>query len=374
MKKAVVFSSLAMAALVVAMPVSAKTLKAAHYLSPKHPVGLGYQLFADTLKAETKGSLSVRIFAGESLLGAKALSDGVRDGVADMAFEALTYTPSYYPHGILMSDLAMVGEDDMAAAFAITELFTLHCKPCLAEFQKQNQVFITMMSTGPYVLVGNTDVNGVAAIKGKKLRAGGPLWDRFARYAGATGVNIPSSEIYESLSRGIVDAAMIAIGSLKSNGLADVAKQVVVLPLGSWRAGSLFSTNRDTWSALTTEERRAYFKAATIAMVKVVDEYAANDDAAIGLAKEKGIPVQKPAPDLAKLRADFVEADLPTIIADAKGKLGIADAEEFVATYKQLYAKYDGLIPPVRKDPTKLAALLYAEVFAKLDPATYEVK
>src|SRR5690606_41064249 len=66
--------------------------------------------------------------------------------VANVGFATWTYTPSYYPHGILLNDLAMQGEDDMVAVFAITELFTLHCKPCLAEFAKQNQVFLTGMS------------------------------------------------------------------------------------------------------------------------------------------------------------------------------------------------------------------------------------
>src|SRR5690606_18100600 len=76
---------------------SALTLKAAHYLPPTHPIGLGYQTFADELKKNTDGEISVRIFPGESLLAAKALSDGIRDRVADLGFDTLTYTPSYYP-------------------------------------------------------------------------------------------------------------------------------------------------------------------------------------------------------------------------------------------------------------------------------------
>src|SRR3546814_16008212 len=80
---------------------SAVTLKAAHYLSPKHPIGLGYETFASELKKNTNGEVTVRIFAGESQLGAKALSDGVRDQVADNGFDTLTHPPSYSPHGIL---------------------------------------------------------------------------------------------------------------------------------------------------------------------------------------------------------------------------------------------------------------------------------
>ncbi len=371
------FAVLLAGALLAVSPVpdaAAKTLKAAHYLSPRHPVGLGYQTFADELKRNTNGDLTVRIFAGESLLGAKAISDGVRDGVADIGFDTLTYTPAYYPHGMLMNDLAMVGENDMAAAFAITELFALECPACLTEFERQNQVYVSGVSTGPYVLIGKGDMNSPEALRGKALRAGGPLWDRFARFAGATGVNIPTSEMYEGLSRGILNGAIYAVGGLKSHGLADVATQVVMLPLGSFRAGNLYSFNRDVWSSLTPEQRKAVFQAASVALVRTVNAYHAVDDEGVALGKEKGIAILEPNPGLVKLRREFVEQDLLEVVANAQKSLGIADAEKFVADYQRLYAKYLPLVEPIKDDPAKLADLLYNQVYAKLDSATYGVK
>jgi TRAP-type C4-dicarboxylate transport system substrate-binding protein len=353
---------------------SAVTLKAAHYLSPKHPVGVGYETFAAELKKNTKGEVTVRIFPGESLLGAKAISDGIRDKVADVGFDTLTYTPSYYPHGILLNDLAMVGENDMAAAMAITELFMVHCTPCRMEFEKQNQIFGGGMSTAPYVLVAKGDLNSAEKIKGKKLRAGGSLWDRFANSVGATGVNVPSSEMYESLSRGIIDAAIYAVGGLKTHGLADAANQVVMLNLGSFRAGNLYSFNRDTWSKLTTEQRAAAFKAIPVAIVRTVNEYHLGDKAALELAKEKKIPIVQPDASLTKARKDFVEKDLNGIIENAKTKLKIDGAKEFVDKYRELLAKYEKLIAPIEADAAKLSDMFYNEVYAKLDPAKYGVK
>lgn len=352
---------------------SALTLKAAHYLPPTHPVGLGYQTFADELKKNTDGEISVRIFPGESLLAAKALSDGIRDRVADLGFDTLTYTPSYYPHGILLNDMAMVGEDDMAAAFAITELLTTHCEPCRAEFAKQNQVFTTGMSTAPYVIVAGVDLNSPEKIKGKSLRAGGSLWDRFAASIGATGVNIPSSEMYEALSRGILDGSIYSVGGLKTHGLADVAKQVVMLNLGSFRAGSLYSFNQDAWTELTPEQRTAVFRAVSAAMVHTINEYHKGDEEALEIGKEKNIPIVEPDPGLVELRDAFVEKDLSGIVEKAQAE-GLEDAQEFADKYRELYAKYEELVTPIRSDAGKLSELLYTEVFAKLDPATYGVK
>jgi TRAP-type C4-dicarboxylate transport system substrate-binding protein len=353
---------------------AATTLKAAHYLSPKHPVGVGYEAFASEVKKDTKGEVAVRIFPAESLLGAKAISDGIRDGVADVGFATFTYTPSYYPHGILLNDLAMVGEDDMAAAMAITELFMLHCKACTAEFDKQNQIFGGGMSTAPYVLVAKGDLNSLEKIKGKKLRAGGSLWDRFATSVGATGVNVPSSEIYESLSRGIIDAAIYAVGGLKTHGLADAADHVIMLNLGSFRSGNLYAFNKDTWSKLTTEQRAAIFKALPVAIVRTVDEYHLGDKVALELAKQKKIPVEQPDASLLKARKEFVEKDLPGVIENAKNKLKIDDAAQFVAKYKELLAKYEKLVKPIESDQAKLSEMFYKEVYAKLDPAKYGVK
>ena len=353
---------------------AAETFKAAHFLSPGHPVGIGFQTFANEVKKDSKGKMRIRIFPGESLLGAKAISDGVRDQVADLGQVIMTYTPSYYPHGIMINDMAMVGENDMAGAFTVTELYWLHCKPCQAEFAKQGQVFLSGISTTPYVIIAKGDLNSPEKIKGAKLRAGGSLWDRFAESVGAVGVNIPASEMYESLSRGILNGALYAVGGLKTHGLGDVATEVIMLKTGSFRAGALFSFNQDKWSKLTPDQRTVMFKAASVAIVRTVNEYRKGDQEGIEIAKKKNIPLLQPDPGLVKERNAFVAKDLDNTIRTAKQKLGIDDAAEFAANYKAIYAKYAKAVAPIVNDPQKLSELIYNEVYAKLDPKTAGVK
>src|SRR5690606_18817049 len=205
------------------------------------------------------------------------------------------------------------------------------------------------------------------------LRAGGSLWDRFAASIGATGVNIPSSEMYEALSRGILDGSIYSVGGLKTHGLADVAKQVVMLNLGSFRAGSLYSFNQDAWTELTPEQRTAVFRAVSAAMVHTINEYHKGDEEALEIGKEKNIPIVEPDPGLVELRDAFVEKDLAGIVEKAQAE-GLEDAQEFADKYRELYARYEELVTPIRSDAGKLSELLYTEVFAKLDPTTYGVK
>jgi len=365
------FSAVVLSALVAAAPASAKTLKAAYFVSPKHPVGVGYQFFADELKKETKGSVTVRIFPGESLLGAKAISDGVRDEVADIGHVVQTYTPAYYPHGVMVNDLAMVGPNDMAGSMAVTELNILHCAGCVQEFSKQNQIFIAGTSTPPYMIIAKGDFNSVDKIRTKKLRAAGSLWDRFCRSIGAVAVNMPTAGMYEAISRGTLDGALYAIGGLKTHGLGDVAEQVIMLNSGSFRAVSLLSTNKNSWAKLSVDERKAFLRVAAKTVVRTTGSYAEGENEGLEVAKQKKIPIVQPDPELLRLRNEFVENDLKLTIASAKEKLKLDDAAEFVANYRKLYDKYEKLIAPMGNDEKKLSDLLYNEVYAKLDVTTF---
>ncbi|MGE3914747.1 MAG: C4-dicarboxylate TRAP transporter substrate-binding protein [Hyphomicrobiaceae bacterium] len=353
---------------------AAKSLKAAFYVPPKHPIGQGYQVLADEVKKETKGSVTIRLFGGESLLGAKAIADGVRDQVADMGQVVYTYTPSYFPHGILVNDMALVGENDMAAMMALTELYLTQCAGCLAELGKQGQIPMTALSTPPYVVIATGDFNSPEKMRLKKLRAGGALWDRFSKAIGAVAVNMPTSGMYEGMSRGTLDGALYAVGGLKTHGLGDVAKQVVMLNSGSFRAGAMYTMNIATWKSLTVDERKAFLKATPKAAVHASVAYAKGEEEGVEVAKAKNIPIVEPHPELLKMRNEFVENDLKQTVKHAEEKLGLSDASEFVANYRKLYDKYEKLVKPLGNDEAKLSEVMYTEIFAKLDPATFGMK
>lgn len=353
---------------------TAKTLKGAYYVSPKHPVGAAYQKLADEIKKETKGAVTIRLFGGESLLAAKAISDGLRDGVADIGQMIYTYTPAYYPHGVLVNDMALVGTNDMAAMIAWSDLYLLHCPVCLEEMGKQNQLPMANISTPPYLVIANGDFNSPEKLHLKKLRAGGSLWDRFAKAMGAVGVNMPTSGMYEAISRGTLDGALYAVGGLKTHGLGDVAKQVIKLNAGSFRSGSVFSMSKASWAALTVDERKAFLRAIPRAAIRGSIAYAKGEEEGVAVAKQKNIPIVEPHPELAKMREAFVETDLANTVKTAKERLGISDAADFVANYKKLYEKYVKLVEPLGNDEEKLSEMMYREIYAKIDPTTFGLK
>src|SRR5439155_949031 len=85
------------------------------------------------VEQQSNGSLKFRQFLAGSLLEAKGLLGGVRDGVADVGQVTLTYHPAEFPHAQLVADFALYGGDAMVVAAAVTEFNLFHCPPCLAE-------------------------------------------------------------------------------------------------------------------------------------------------------------------------------------------------------------------------------------------------
>lgn len=374
MKPSTMFLAFA-AAMMAASPaaLAAKELKASNWLPPKFPNSVGMKAFIDDIEKSTEGDVKFRFFAGGALFSAKATLDGVKTGSADVGHIVYTYFPAAFPTAQLMSDLAMVGIKPHAASAALTELRMLHCAPCQAEEKAQNIVYLGSYSTTPYVMHSKFEIKAPGDLAGKKLRSGGPLWDRWAEHVGAVPVNTPSSEMYEALERGQIDVAIYAAGGLKTHGLSDVAKYVTTLPLGAFRAATVFAFNRDSWAGLSVEQRKAALSAAALGLVVTNLEYQEGDKAGLKVAEAKDVAVVAPSEALQKDLAAFVEKDLALTAANAKEAYGVDNAEALIAKYKELYAKYERLMDGKADDKDALVKVFYDEIFAKVDAAAYGV-
>ena len=88
--------------------------------------------------------------------------------------------------------------------------------------------FIGVSTPGLEAFVSRVPLDGVDDLKGLKLRAPeGPIANVFAA-AGAAPVNLPSSEVFTSLDKGVVDAADYSVFSVnQAQGLNTVAKHPV---------------------------------------------------------------------------------------------------------------------------------------------------
>ncbi len=155
-------------------------------------------------------------------------------------------------------------------------------------FEPYGVHYIGSTTTGLEALVSKVPLDGVADLKGLKIRAPeGLVQDVFAA-AGAAPVNLPSSEVYTALDKGVIDAADYTVFSTnQAQGLNDIAPNPVwpgfhSLPLVG------IAMNKKTWDALPPDLQKAFEGSVKQFALVEVNNLAAADKVAVTKAEAGG--------------------------------------------------------------------------------------
>ena len=140
--------------------------------------------------------------------------------------------------------------------------------------------FIGVSTPGLEAFVSRVPLEGVDDLQGLKMRSPeGPIANVFAA-AGAAPVNLPSSEVYTSLDKGVVDAADYSVFSVnQQQGLNEVAPNPVYPGFHSLPLVEV-SMNQGKWDALPDdiktilEETVKEFQQTQLAGLKEADQAA----------------------------------------------------------------------------------------------------
>lgn len=338
---------------------------------PSHAVvSHGWNPYIKTVEAEAKGSLTFKMFLGGALLPFNAMLKGLRDGVADAGFMQFPYFPAELPNQKLVGDLSMLGTHGMATAGAVTEFNMLACADCMTEFIAQGLVYGGNFATQPYAIISKMKISTLDELKGKKLRSGGPLWNRWATSVGAVPSSMPADDMYDAISRGALDGTMVGIASFKQYTLWDVAKHVTDAKLGTYHSATAATFGRGFWRDLKNDQRSLLIKHLPITVVGVTIGYYVNDKEVLDQAPARGISVHQPDASFTKATEDFRAKDLAQVEQDAT-KAGIKNAGQKIAQLKSLMDKWEKLVVPFGYDEAKLMPIFTREIFAKIDPSRY---
>jgi len=316
--------------------------------------------------------LNVRILP-LSFLNISQMFAGVRDGVVDMGFVLAPIIPAEFPESQLPINLAMLGNSGFAMAGAMTE-YLVTCQECLAERSKRNHIYLASVAAGPYWILSTKKITTLDDLKGKKLRSGAAPWSRWAQEMGAVSMSITPNEIFEAMSQGTLDGAMVPVSELTNLRLVDVVKHITLdAPMGTYHGMEILNMNRNTWRSLTDAQRRAVLDSAAIGSAVISQRYLGDVDRNFAEAKKKNIQVHRAAPDLVAKSKAFAEADLGRVAASAEKEYGIKDAAAKATRFRQLVQKWEKLIPAdiEKADPKVLADIYQREIYSKIDPKTF---
>jgi TRAP-type C4-dicarboxylate transport system substrate-binding protein len=330
----------------------------------------GLDAFGKALKEKSGGELEIKMYP-LSLLNLPQMLNGVRDGVVDIGFVLPPLFPSDLPETHLAVDLAMLGSNPWAMAGAMTE-YVFSCSECVAEHLKNNQVYLGSSSTASYMIVSTKKAVTLDELKGKKLRSGAAPWARWAQHFGAVALTIPGNQVFEAVSGGTVDGAMVSAAELSNLRLIDVVKHITVgVPTGTYHGIDNNNFNLRTWRSLTERQRKAVLEASAMSTAAVTWKYITDGQQNMKDAQAKGVQVHQAPADVLSRSNAFINADLATIAQAAEKNSGVRNANQKIARFRALLEKWEKLMPERDWTPAALAEIYQREIYSKIDPKSY---
>jgi len=207
--------------------------------------------YKEELEKRTKGKIKITVFHGGTLLHAKNMWEGLQKGVANMGSSCMAYTPGRFPL------LALV---DLPHGFANTAvssrvLWDLYKKFEPEEFAAVKVLYLYTSGVGTDAggIYSKFPVRSLEDLKGREIRATG-VGSKALELLGATPVAMPMPEVYEALSKGIVEGVYTSFDPLKAYNHAELVKYVTPAPNPT--ASFYVAMNYKTWNSLPPDIKK----------------------------------------------------------------------------------------------------------------------
>lgn len=182
------------------------TLRMHQFLPPQANVPkLILDVWADAVEKDSEGRIKIDRFSAMALGGKPPeLMDQAIDGVVDIVWTVVGYTPGRYPSTEVF-ELPFMVEDARAGSYAYAKMFDTHMKD--TEF-KNVKIFGTWVH-GPGMFHTNKPVAKPSDLEGMKIRGGSRLVNELLKLTGAAPVGMPVPAVPEALSKGVIDGTTI---------------------------------------------------------------------------------------------------------------------------------------------------------------------
>jgi TRAP-type mannitol/chloroaromatic compound transport system substrate-binding protein len=182
--------------------------------------------WAARVKAMSGGRLTIEMMPVNSVVKHTETLDAVSAGILDGHITATGYFSGKDPaFGLIGNAVGAWGDPDEMLLFMERGGGSELLREIYAPYGIH---FIGASATGLEAFVSKKPLDSVADLKGLKVRAPEGLVQAVFAAAGASPVNLPGSEVYTSLDKGVIDAADYTVFSTnEQQGMHKVAKHPV---------------------------------------------------------------------------------------------------------------------------------------------------
>jgi len=279
----------------------------------------------------------VKVEATDAPLGPMPRAmDMVAQGVADVS--AGNHGPIQGRFGVTqILDIPFLANDTVAASVA---LWRVNEEFLSAAGEHDDVVLLSLWASSPgNIFMAKGDLNGPEDMQGKKIVVVSPTAGKMAQTYGAVTVAQPTSEWYETLSRGVADGVISTNTAIAGwPGLIDLMENNLHFEQGMHYATFFLVMNKDKWSEISEADQKAIMDVSGEAFAKEAGQaFWDKDKEAMETIRAAKTNVIVASPDLIegmKSKLSFLEEEWI-----AKAKEAGVDGEAALAKFREIAAQ-----------------------------------
>ncbi|MDA7426021.1 TRAP transporter substrate-binding protein [Thalassococcus lentus] len=293
-------------------------------------------VWADRVEAESDGRIKVERYPSMQLGGAPPeLMDQAIDGIADIVWTVVGYTPGRFPSTEVF-ELPFMVDDARAASYAYAKMFESRMKD--TEFKDVH--IIGTWVHGPGMFHTKDPVTVPADLQGMKIRGGSRLVNDLLTRVGAEPIGMPVPAVSEALSKGVLDGTTIpweVTAALKVPEL--VGNHTEFDGTALYTLTFVLAMNKDRYDAMSDENKAVIDANSGVAFSIFAGGTQADADLpARQLAVDRGNNIITVSEEDAAKWGEIVQPIYADWIADLEGK-GI-DGQALIDEAKALMGEY----------------------------------
>lgn len=198
------------------------TLKFATGFSPKHTMQTKvFEPWAEKISKMSEGRIKVTFYPGGALGKTPDHYDLAEKGIADISYTLQDYTPGRFPMTTVF-ELPFIIKSATSTSKAMWRVYETFPE-FRQEYKKVKVLGLFCHPAGNFNTI-NTPIKTLDDLKGMKFRTASPFVTDALKIFGAVPVNMPITEAYTALERGVVEGTVLPWEGNFVFKLADILK------------------------------------------------------------------------------------------------------------------------------------------------------
>ena len=221
------------------------------FFPPSHIQCKTAESWAEEVGKRSNGKVKITVYPAGTLTQAPQCYEGVVNGLSDTGMSCLAYTrgrfgllegidlPLGYPSGLVATRVAT----EMVRKYNPKEVSDVHV--------------LYIHAHGPGILASRKPVRELKDLAGMKVRATG-LSSKIVQSLGGTPVAMSQPETYEALQKGVVEATLCPVETLKGWKQGEVINSITDSSVIGYTTAMFVVMNKNAWDRLSPELQQVF--------------------------------------------------------------------------------------------------------------------